>query len=388
MLQPIEGIRILDLSRVYAAPAGSMILGDLGAEVIRIEHPDGSDSMRDWGPYMNGQSTYYLCANRNKKSILLNLKEKEDTHTFLELVKDADVVLENFKAGDMEKMGLGYELLKSVNPRIIHCAVTGFGQTGALSKEPGFDPVVQAMSGLMSVTGEKGGEPMRVGIPIADILTSLYVAIGILSALRLRDITGKGQHIDLSLLDVQLSSLANVASSYLNAGVISERLGNSHNNVVPYQVFECTDGPLMVCVGTNRQFAQFCHMIDRKEWIEDARFHINTKRKENEAELVGSISEIMKQKTRDEWMKLLRQHKIPAGRVNTIEEALTQQQVQDRDLIGEIEHPQYGRMKFIKNPLQYSELNIEYKRAAPLLGEDTEEILSCLLNKDNKEKYS
>ncbi|MFP3918235.1 CoA transferase [Lysinibacillus telephonicus] len=382
MPQPIEDIRILDLSRIYAAPAGSMILGDLGAEVIRIEHPDGSDSMRDWGPYMNGQSTYYLCANRNKKSILLNLKDEKDVHIFLELIKDADVVLENFKAGDMEKMGLGYEVLKSINPRIIHCAVTGFGQSGALSKEPGFDPVIQAMSGLMSVTGDKDGEPMKVGIPIADILTSLYVVIGILSALRMRDITGKGQFIDISLLDVQISSLANVASSYLNGGFISKRLGNSHNNVAPYQVFECADGPLMVCVGTNRQFVQFCNMIDRTDWIEDKRFYTNIKRKENEDELIGYISEIMRRKTRDEWIELLRDHKIPAGRVNTIEEALAQQQVEDRNLIGEIEHLQYGKMRFIKNPLQYSDLNIQYNRAAPLLGEDTKDFLACYLNKD------
>nr|WP_246020139.1 CoA transferase [Lysinibacillus telephonicus] len=280
-------------------------------------------------------------------------------------------------------MGLGYEVLKSINPRIIHCAVTGFGQSGALSKEPGFDPVIQAMSGLMSVTGDKDGEPMKVGIPIADILTSLYVVIGILSALRMRDITGKGQFIDISLLDVQISSLANVASSYLNGGFISKRLGNSHNNVAPYQVFECADGPLMVCVGTNRQFVQFCNMIDRTDWIEDKRFYTNLARKENEGELIGYISEIMKQKTRDEWIELLRDHKIPAGRVNTIEEALAQQQVEDRNLIGVIEHSQYEKMRFIKNPLQYSDLNIQYNRAAPLLGEDTEDFLACYLNKDS-----
>ncbi|MEO4052255.1 CoA transferase [Solibacillus sp. CAU 1738] len=378
MLQPLNGIRILDLSRVYAAPAGSMLLADLGAEVIRVEHPQGSDSMRDWGPYINDQSTYYVCANRNKKSMLLNLKSAEDRKLFLQLVETADVVLENFKTNDMKKMGLGYEELRRVNPRIIHCAVTGFGQTGTLAEEPGFDPVVQAMSGLMSVTGAKGGEATKVGIPIADILTSHYVVIGILSALRMRDLTNEGQFIDLSLLDVQISSLANVASSYLNAGAITERLGNSHNNVAPYQVFECADGPLMICVGTNGQFDKFCTMIDRKEWVHDDRFKTNTLRKENEKELIAYISEIMLQKTRDEWLEQLRAHKIPGGRVNTIEEALSQQQAMDRDMIGEIEHPSYGSMKFVKNPLRFSGLNIQYNKAAPLLGEHTEEVLSSL----------
>ncbi len=378
MLQPLSGIKVLDLSRVYAAPAGSMLLADLGAEVIRIEHPEGSDSMRDWGPFTNGESTYYVCANRNKKSIVLDLKKAEDHAVFLRLVETADVVLENFKTNDMKKMGLDYPVLNTINPRIIHCAVTGFGQTGDLAEEPGFDPVVQAMSGLMSVTGAIGGEPTKVGVPIADILTSQYVVIGILSALRMREVTNVGQFIDLSLLDVQMSSLANVASSYLNAGAVSERLGNSHNNVAPYQVFECADGPLMICVGTNVQFEKFCTMIDRKEWVLDGRFKTNTLRKENETELIKFISEILQQKTRDEWLVQLRAFKIPAGRVNTIEEALNQQQAIDRDMIGQIEHPKYGAVKFIKNPLRFSGLNIQYKYAAPLLGEHTEEVLSSL----------
>lgn len=240
-MQPLENIKVLDLSRVLAAPSGSMILADLGAEVIRIEHPKGSDSMRDWGPFLHGQSTYYLCANRNKKSITLDLKTEDGKQTFKKLVKEADILIENFKTGDMKKMGLGYEVLHQLNPRLIHVAVTGFGQTGPLANEPGFDPVIQAMSGLMDVTGPKDGEPTRVGIPIADILTSHYIVIGILAALRMRDQTNKGQYIDLSLLDVQMSSLANVASAYLNTGYVSKRLGNQHNNVAPYQVFNCKD---------------------------------------------------------------------------------------------------------------------------------------------------
>ncbi|MEH6947485.1 CoA transferase [Bacillus sp. JJ634] len=375
MIQPLENIRVLDLSRVYAAPAGSMILGDLGAEVIRIEHPEGSDSMRDWGPFIEGQSTYYLCANRNKKSITLDLKTESGRTEFKELVKDADIVLENFKTGDMKKMGLDYDVLKEINPRLIHCAVTGFGQTGPLAYEPGFDPVVQAMSGLMDVTGPIDGEPTKVGIPIADILTSHYVAISVLSALRMRDLTNQGQFIDLALLDVQISSLANVASAYLNAGMVSKRLGNSHNNVAPYQVFQCADGPLMVCAGNDRQFEKLCVMLGHEEWINDPRYKSNTSRKENEEELVRQISDIMVTRTREDWVEKLRHYKIPGGCVNTIEEALTQPQVIARDLIGEIEHPQYGKVKFVKNPMQRSGLNIAYQGAPPILGEHTDQLL-------------
>lgn len=380
-MQPLNNIRVLDLSRVYAAPAGSMLLADLGAEVIRVEHPDGSDSMRDWGPFLNEQSTYYLCANRNKKSITLDLKTDEDKEKFKELVKDADIILENFKTGDMERMGLSYEELKKINPQLIYCAVTGFGQTGPLAYEPGFDPVIQAMSGLMHVTGATDGEATRVGVPIADILTSHYVVISILSALRMRDITNNGQFIDLALLDVQMSSLANVASAYLNTGFASERLGNRHNNVAPYQVFNCADGPLMICVGTDGQFQKFCTMLERQEWATDARFKTNTMRKQHEAELVQLISDITITKTRDEWIALLQQYKIPGGRVNSIAEALEQPQVMARDMIGEIEHKKYGKIKFVKNPLQFSNLNIQYKLAPPILGEHTNEFQKSSLPK-------
>lgn len=380
-MQPLENIRILDLSRVYAAPAGSMMLADLGAEVIRVEHPNGSDSMRDWGPFLNDQSTYYLCANRNKKSITIDLKSAEGQEHLKELVKDADIVLENFKTGDMARMGLSYEELKKVNPQIIHCAVTGFGQTGPLAYEPGFDPVIQAMSGLMSVTGLPEGEATRVGVPIADILTSHYVVISILAALRMRDQTGEGQFIDLSLLDVQISSLANVASAYLNTGFVSERLGNRHNNVAPYQVFHCADGPLMICAGTDAQFEKLCIMMERAEWTKDERFKTNTSRKQHEAQLVDMITEVTMTKTRDEWIKLLQHYKIPGGRVNTIAEALEQPQVMARDMIGELEHEQYGKMKFVKNPIKFSNLTIDYKLAPPILGEHSKEYQKLTLSK-------
>lgn len=371
-MQPLENIKVLDLSRVLAAPTGTMLLGDLGAEVIRIEHPEGSDSMREWGPFSNGQSTYYLSANRNKKSITLDLKLESEREKFKKLVKDADIIIENFKTGDMEKLGVHYKELQKVNPSIIHIAVTGFGQTGPLASEPGFDPVIQAMSGLMDVTGAIDGEPTRVGVPIVDILTSHYVVIGALAALRQRDLTGKGQFIDLSLFDVQLSSMANVTSAYLNAGYISKRLGNQHNNIAPYQAFKCKDGLIMICAGTDSQFVKLCNMLDRSEWVQDERFKTNVLRKTHENLLADMINDITVTKNREDWLGLLQEYKIPGGQVLTVAEALEHPQTKARNLIGEIEHPIYGNIKFIKNPLQFSDLNIDYKNAPPILGEHNE----------------
>lgn len=375
MIQVLEGIKILDLSRVYAAPAGSMILGDLGAEVIRIEALKGSDSMREWPPYYNEESTYYLSANRNKRSITLNLKKKKGKDIFLSLVKNADVVLENFKTGTLERLGLDYEQLKLINEKIILCSVTGYGQTGPLDKEPGFDPVIQAISGLMDVTGELDGEPTKIGIPIADILTSNYVAISILAALRLRDKAQVGQHIDLSLLDVQLASLANVSSSYLNGGHRTKRLGNSHNNVVPYQVFPCKDRPIMLCVGNNTMFERLCNILERPEWIHHPKFITNEQRLKNREEIVKEIKCILMERNADEWLQLFMKSQIPASKINTIVEAFEHEQVKYRDLIETLYHPRIGAIKLTKSPLRFSGLNVKSKYAPPLLGEHTDEVL-------------
>lgn len=375
MDQPLQDIRILDLSRVYAAPAGTMILGDLGADVIRVESPEGTDSMREWGPFINDESTYYLSANRNKRSVTLNLKDKKGKKIFLDLLKTADVVVENFKTGTMERLGLGFDYLKTVNDQLIMCSVTGFGHTGPYKDEPGFDPVIQAVSGLMDVTGQSDGEPTKVGVPIADILTSNYVATSILAAIRMRDFNQEGQHIELSLLDVQVSSLANISSGYINADVIPKRLGNSHNNVVPYQVFYSKDHPIMVCAGNNGLYIRLCNLLGHPEWITDPKFSTNDKRLENETELVSEIQKILKTKTADEWLNLLSNAQIPAGRVNTVEQAFDNPQVQARDTVETLTHPKKGDIKMTKNPMRFSKLNISSKYAPPLLGEHTEEIL-------------
>lgn len=375
MKRALEDIRVLDLSRVYAAPAGTMILGDLGAEVIRVESIKGTDSMREWGPFVNGESTYYFSANRNKRSIALDLKTDKGKEVFLNLVRKADVIVENFKTGTMERLGLEYEYLKTLNDQIIMCSVTGFGQTGPYRTYPGFDPVIQAMSGLMDVTGPKDGEGTKVGVPIADILTSNYVALSILAAIRMRDFNQVGQHIDLSLLDVQISSLANVSSSFLNSGVLAKRLGNSHNNVAPYQVFYCKDHPIMLCAGNNGLFMKLCDVLGHSEWKKDPKYDSNDKRMENEKELVGKIGNIIKTKTADEWLSLFSDAKIPAGKVNTVDQAFDDPQVKARECVEILKHPEVGEIKITKSPLRFSDLNIQSKYAPPLLGEHTAEVL-------------
>jgi crotonobetainyl-CoA:carnitine CoA-transferase CaiB-like acyl-CoA transferase len=385
MTLPLEDIKILDLSRIYAAPAGSMILADMGADVIRIESPKGTDSMRDWSPFVDGESTYYFTANRNKRSVTIDLKNETGKDLFLELVKKADVVLENFVTGTLDRLGIGFEQLKKVNPHIILCSVTGYGQTGPFSKEPGFDPVIQAIGGLMDVTGQIDGDPTRVGVPIVDIICSLYTAVSIMSAIRARDKGGEGQHIDLSLLDVQISSLANIASSFLNTGYISKRLGNQHNNVVPYQVFQCEDRPMMIAVGNDKQFKKLCEILDRPEWLSDEKFKTNSERVANREEMTATLEQIFITKTADEWFKLFSEKGIPAGPVNNVEQALKHPQVQAREMVEEVSHPTLGKIKLVRNPIRFSQTPLTIRRHPPLLGEHTVAFLQEELKLDLQE---
>lgn len=386
-MQPLDNIKILDLSRVYAGPGGTMILGDLGAEVIRIESPEGTDSMRDWVPFVGEESTYYLCANRNKKSITLNLKDPEGKKLFFKMVKEADVILENFKTGTLERLGLGYDTLKSIKQELILCSVTGYGHTGPYKNEPGFDPVIQAIGGLMDVTGSPGGEPTRVGLPLIDILTSQYVAISILSAIRLKDRTGVGQRIELSLLDVQISSLANVASSFLNAGKVSKRMGNSHSYIVPYQVFQCIDRPLMVSAGNDRLFKQLCIALNQSEWAEAEKYATNEKRVANRDELTKKIQSVFYENTADSWFKVLSKNGVPSGPVNNIEQVFDHPQVKAREAIEEVSHPTLGTIKLVKSPIRFSTLNVQTKAHPPNLGEHTEQYLTTELGLNKEEIY-
>ncbi|WP_308302376.1 CoA transferase [Bacillus sp. V5-8f] len=382
---PLDDIRVLDLSRIYAGPVGSMILADLGADVIRIESPKGTDSMREWGPFVEGESTYYLSANRNKRSVTLNIKSEKGKSLFLQLVKKADIVLENFKTGTLNRLGIGFEQLKKMNPKIILCSITGYGQTGPYSKEPGYDPVIQAIGGLMDITGHPDGEPTRVGVPVVDIFSSLYTAISIISAIRIRDRTGEGQHIDISLLDVQISTLANIASSYLMTGNISKKLGNQHNNVVPYQVFQCKDRPMMIAVGNDNLFNKLCKIVNRPEWVSDEKYKTNYARVVNRDDLTEKLQRIFITKNVDEWFEILSNHGIPAGPVNNVEQAFNHPQVQAREMVEEISHPTLGKVKLVRNPIRFSNTPIKIRKHPPLLGEHTVSFLQQELNLDSKE---
>lgn len=376
MTGALDGIRIIDASRVLAGPFCSMILGDLGAEVVKIEHPESGDETRGWGPpYARGESAYYLSANRNKQSMTLNLKSDQGKEIFRRLAAAGDVVVENFKAGTLDKMGLGYQQLKAANPRLIMASITGFGLTGPYKALPGYDYIIQAMSGLMSITGETGGSPMKVGVAIADVLTGLYTCIGILSALHHRDRTGEGQAIDISLMDCQVSSLINVASNYLCSGVNPNRIGNRHPNIVPYQVFAAKDGELVVAVGNDAQFRRFAAELGRPELAEKEEFRHNDGRLRNKSRLIPIIEELLKKKTKDEWRKQLDKAGIPNGPINTIADMFADPQIKEREMLVKMAHPKIENLKLVGSPLKLSKTPVAMKRHPPLCGEHTESIL-------------
>ncbi|UTR11911.1 CoA transferase [Evansella sp. LMS18] len=374
MEKALHDVKILDLSRVLAGPLGSMLLGDLGADVIRVEAPGGTDDIRSWWPFAEEESTYYLCANRNKRSVTINLKEEKGTEIFKKLVRNADVVVENFKTGTLDRLGIGYEALKEIKEDIILCSVTGYGQTGPYKNHPGYDPVIQAAGGLMDITGHPDGEPTRVGTPVVDIMTSHYVAVSILSALRVRDMQGVGQHIDLSLLDVQVASLANIASSFLINGHVSERIGNAHGNITPYETFQCRDKPIMVAAGNDRLFTKLCNALNHPEWSTDDRFKTNPARLENRSVLTENLDNIFKTDDADRWANLLAEYGIPCGPVNNIEQVFEHPQVNAREMVEEYEHPSLGKVRSVRNPIRFSESSTAIAKPPPRLGEHTETI--------------
>ncbi len=372
----LEGVRIIDLSRVLAGPFCTMILGDLGAEVIKIEHHENGDETRGWGPpFVDGESAYYLCANRNKESITLNLKSEQGKEIFRKLVSTGDVVVQNFKTGTLEKMDLGYEQLKEINPSLILASITGFGLTGPYKDLPGYDYIIQAMSGLMSITGEADGPPVKVGVAIADVLTGLYTCIGIISALYHRNKTGEGQEIDISLLDCEISSLINVASNYLLGNVNPVRMGNQHPNIVPYQVFSASDGELVVAVGNDEQFKRFTRVIGRPDLAEREEFRHNEARLRHKDELIPICEELLKTKTKLEWKEQLDAVGIPSGPINTIEEMFADPQVKARDMVVEMDHPLIQNLKLTGSPLKLSKTPVTMRKHPPLHGEHTNSIL-------------
>ncbi|HPE29523.1 MAG TPA: CoA transferase [Candidatus Mcinerneyibacteriales bacterium] len=373
----LEGIKILDLSRVLAGPFAGQVLGDLGAEVIKVEIPHGGDTTRGWGPpFAGGEAAYYLCANRNKRSITLDFTKGRE---ILErLVKWADIVLLNLRIDSLKKQRLTYDDLKAINPKIIYGLITGFGTSGPYAEKSGFDVVAQGMGGIMSITGESEGEPMKVGVAIVDVTSALYLAIGLLSALHHREKTGEGQMVDVALLDSQVSWLVNVASSYLVSGNRPKRYGNQHATIVPYQVFKASDGYLIVGVGSEKQWKDFCRMLHKEEWAEDPRFHINKDRVKNRETLIPMIQEEMMGKTRDEWLSLMEEYAVPGGPINEVDEVFADPQVLHREMLVKMPHPTAGEVKLVGSPIKMSGTPVSYEMAPPLLGQHTEEILGEL----------
>jgi crotonobetainyl-CoA:carnitine CoA-transferase CaiB-like acyl-CoA transferase len=376
MTGALDGIRILDMTRVLAGPYSTMILGDLGADVIKVEAPGGSDDTRFWGPpFQNGVSAYYISANRNKRSITVDLKTEEGKEVIRRLAKTVDVVIHNFKTGTMEKLGLDYNSLSSLNPRLIYCSITGFGETGPYRYLPGYDYIIQAMSGWMSITGTESSGPLKVGVAITDVFTGLYATIAVQAALLARKKTGRGQKIDLSLFDSAISTLVNVASNYLMSGKVPGRLGNDHPNIVPYSTYEASDGLLVIAVGNDRQFQSLCELLSDPTIGKDPRFQTNPGRVAYRDELNQRLNEEIKKKTKAEWQYLLAQKGVPCGPVNTLDQLFQDPQTIARKMVVTMEHPKVGTFKLVGSPLKMSDTKVTYRNPPPLAGEHNDEIL-------------
>jgi len=377
---PLRGIRVLDLSRILAGPYCTMILGDLGAEVLKVERPDGGDDTRSWGPpFAGGESAYYLCCNRNKKSITIDLKNPRGVELVKELARVSDVLVENFTPGVMRRFGLHYEALRSLNPRLVYCAITAYGQNGPYRDRPGYDMVLSAVGGLMWITGPRDGEPCKVGVAITDVLTGVYASGAIMAALFWRERSGRGQYIDCSLLDVQVAALANIASNYLVAGKEAQRWGTAHESIVPYQVFQTRDHPIAIAVANQKLWVNFCKLIGKQEWIDDPRFATNPKRVENRDQLIPLIAEVMAQRSCHEWVELFVQAAIPCGPVNNMQRLFSDPQVLARGMLAEVPHPTIGTLRLTGIPVRHSETPASIRLPPPLLGEHTRQILSEVL---------
>jgi formyl-CoA transferase len=375
-LGPLDGVRVLDLTRVVAGPYCSMFLGDLGAEVVKVEQPGLGDDTRGWGPpFAGGESAYYLCINRNKKSLTLDLKSKRAVELLRQLVKSADVIIENFRPGTMERLGLGEKELRALNPRLIFASLTGFGADGPMSDWPGYDLIVQAWGGLMSITGTPDGEPVKVGVAIIDLVAGLMLGKAITAALFAREKIGVGQRIDTSLLEAEVASLINVGSNYLIGGKVPTRWGNAHPNIVPYQNFKTADGYLVIGVASEVIWKRFCQAIGRPDLTDDRRFADNSKRVENRAELISLLSELFLKRNNEAWFKGLTDAEVPCAPVQSIDQVFQAPQVLHRDMLVEVEHPTAGKVRMAGMPVKFSLTPASVRMPPPLLGEHNSEIL-------------
>lgn len=388
-MEPLSNLRVLDLSRILAGPTCTQLLGDLGADVIKVERPPLGDDTRSWGPpfvvnrlgQATNESAYYLCANRNKRSIAVDLSTKGGSDIIRKLAAISDVLIENFKVGDLAKYCLTYDDLKKVNPRLVYCSITGFGQTGPNASKPGYDILAQAFGGIMSLTGPADGEPCKVGVGIADVMAGMYATVAILSALRHRDASGEGQHIDISLVDCQIAWLINEGVNFLLSGQLPIRRGNQHPNIVPYQVFEASDGHLIVAIGNDAQFKRFCELISVPELATDPRFSTNAQRLVNREKLLAILRSRIKTFEKASLVDLMEARGIPGGAINTLTEVFDSDQVSARGMKISIEYPSArdGKIDLIGNPIKFSKTPVSYRRAPPACGADTDAVIRELL---------
>lgn len=391
---PLTGIRVLDLTRVLAGPWCTQNLADLGAEVIKIERPDGGDDTRSWGPpYLpdeHGNNTteaaYYAAANRNKKSVTIDMSIPAGAQAIKDLALQSDIVVENFKVGGLKKYGLDYHSLKALNPALIYCSITGFGQDGPYASRPGYDFMIQGMGGLMSITGEQddkpGGGPQKAGVAVADLMTGMYASVAILAALHERNRSGLGQHIDMALLDCQVAMLANQNMNYLTTAQAPQRAGNAHPNLVPYQVFETADGHVILAIGNNTQFAAYCQAIQQPDLALDPRFATNPQRVVHRDILVPILANRMRAQPTAYWLALCESIQVPAGPINNLDQVYENPQVQARKMKITLAHPTAGCADLVASPLRFSDSPVRYHSAPPLLGEHTDQVLGELLGLD------
>ncbi|HEX2280281.1 MAG TPA: CoA transferase [Thermomicrobiales bacterium] len=379
MAGALDGIRVLDLSRILSGPYCTMVLADFGAEVLKVERPGSGDDTRAWGPpFIAGESAYYLSINRNKRSITVDLGQEAGREIIYALTRDCDVVIENFRPGTADRIGVGYERLRQENSRLIYCSISGFGQEGPYRDRPGYDALAQAMSGMMSITGEPDGPPTKHGMSIADIGAGMWAALAIVTALLARERTGEGQYIDISLLDAQISWLTYAAGNYFATGVNPPRYGSAHPSIVPYQPFATADGYLMLAVGNDRLWQQFCDVADRTALGAEPGFATSAERVVNRDAVIAVVAEIMRGKSTSEWMTLLEEAGIPAGPINTVEQALRDPHVLARDMAVTLDHPTAGAITMTGNPAKFSASQSEMRSPPPLLGQHTNEILTSL----------
>ena len=383
----LAGVRVLDLSRVLAGPWCTQTLADLGADVVKVERPGSGDDTRAWGPpYLKdaqgvdtSEAAYYLGANRNKRSIAIDIAAQAGQALIRELAAGVDVLVENFKVGDLGRYGLDAQSLRAANPGLIVCSITGFGQTGPYKDRAGYDYAVQGIGGLMSVTGERddlpGGGPQKVGVAVADLFTGMYAAVAILAALRHRDATGEGQVIDMALLDTQVAMLANLGANFLCTGQTPARMGNAHQNIVPYQVFEACDGCLILAVGNDAQFAKFCAIAGHPDWAQDPRFASNAERVRQRELLVPLIAAVIKTRARNDWLSALETAQVPCGAINNLAETFADPQVQARGMTAAMSHPLSPALRLVASPIKLSATPVAYRHAPPLLGQHTRELL-------------